>query len=223
MFLLSTTHSGTDACARLHFASSRSFVSCAYGFLSCRFLLFTSLNNPSHCSRPFIRPLCLISPLLPPLQLHTVGLTASPFLLHPLNPLHSFFSSFLFICVYTLHSTTPLPPFLLLPLSSTPLADSFAVYSVKTSLEAPMDAQNYDDGCACFVGLLWVVTWLRYTFPVVCVVICGIGWCTNARQVESQQVLAAVLKFSLCSSNEGLRVGRTTAAPAGGLWKLIFQ
>lgn len=149
MFLLSTTQSGTDACARLHFASSLSFVSCSYGFLSCRFLLFTSLNNPSHCSRPFIRPLCLISPLLPPLQLHPVGLTASPFLLHPLNPLHSFFSSFLFICVYTLHSPTPLPHFLLLPLCS--LADSFAGYSVKTSLEAPIDAQN---------DMIWLWWWL---------------------------------------------------------------
>lgn len=87
---------------------------------------------------------------LPPLQLHPVGLTASPFLLHPLNPLHPFFSSFLFISVFTLC----IPLLLLLPLCSTPLADSFVGCSVKTALEATIDARNYDDGCACFVCLL---------------------------------------------------------------------
>lgn len=61
-------------------------ISRSYGFLSCGFLLFMSLDNPSRCSGPIICPLCLIWPLLPPLQLHPAGLPASPVLLHPLKP-----------------------------------------------------------------------------------------------------------------------------------------
>lgn len=49
MLLPSATQAGTDACLRFHFASSPSFVSHSYGFLSRGFLHRGSLDAPPYC------------------------------------------------------------------------------------------------------------------------------------------------------------------------------
>lgn len=110
MLLPSATQTGTDACIRFHFASSLSFVSHSYGFLSRGFLPCGSLraspcsSNHSHLSHHlvvFIPPTSFI----PQTQLASVHLTSS--FLHPFKLPSSLLSPrVIFPCI----CSTPVSP-----------------------------------------------------------------------------------------------------------------